>query len=90
METEKPSPPSLLSKAYHDLASYIPASERPDVNKIIQIESNRHLNPSMTEWKGYRFTTPFNAEIVEWHYHNWDPSENDVLIASFPKTEFFC
>lgn len=39
-----------------------------------------------TEWRGHHFAHVFPGETVQYAYENWQPNENDILIASFPKT----
>ncbi|XP_076813617.1 sulfotransferase 1C2-like [Clavelina lepadiformis] len=76
----------VLGKLFNDVANYIPADDRPDVTPLIEDLVKALQAPSVSDWKGHKFAPPFKAETVEWQYNNWQPSEKDVLVASFPKT----
>lgn len=80
----------VLGKLFNDVANYIPADDRPDVTPLIEDLVKALQAPSVSDWKGHKFAPPFKAETVEWQYNNWQPSEKDVLVASFPKTGKIC
>ncbi|CAK8681451.1 sulfotransferase 1C2-like [Clavelina lepadiformis] len=75
-----------IIKVHHALTNYIPAEVRPDVTKLIEGTRKDFASPRFSEWKGHQFSTPSNADKVEWQYSNWDPTENDVLVATYAKT----
>ncbi|XP_076814072.1 sulfotransferase 1C2-like [Clavelina lepadiformis] len=73
-------------KLHYDLVSLIPERLRPDVTELVEKTISEFISPAITEWKGYRFPVRFDASMAEWQYSNWSPTEDDVLIAAYPKT----
>ena len=77
---------AMFMKMQEDVLKFIPENERPDVTDLVKFGGQQFLNPKVTECKGYRIPSPFSAETAKWQYDNWNPSDQDVLVASFPKT----
>ncbi|CAK8681125.1 unnamed protein product [Clavelina lepadiformis] len=73
-------------KLHYDLVSLIPERLRPDVTELVEKTISEFKSPAITEWKGYRFPVRFDASMAEWQNSNWSPTEDDVLIAAYPKT----
>nr|XP_026691622.1 bile salt sulfotransferase-like [Ciona intestinalis] len=59
----------------------------PDIQPLIDYFVESLTQPKLTEWKGYKvYGFGFNADTIKWVYDNWTPWQDDVIVASFPKT----
>ncbi|XP_078489369.1 cytosolic sulfotransferase 3-like [Ciona intestinalis] len=59
----------------------------PDIQPLVDYFVKSITQPKLTEWKGYKvYGFGFNADTIKWVYDNWTPWQDDVIVASFPKT----
>lgn len=66
----------------------LPEEDRPDYDEYVEY-STKILEDSLTvkqEYKGHIIPPIFTAESVKWQYDNWNPTANDVLVSTYPKT----
>ena len=67
-----------------DLFKYLSQEE---LEKIVQAMNEIFTSlKSGQEWKGHVFMPGFSPEMAEFVYHNYEPTDKDVFIASYPKT----
>ena len=67
-----------------DLLKYLSQEE---LGKIVQAMKEMFTSlKSGQEWKGHVFIPGFSPEIAEFFYNNYEPTEKDVFVASYPKT----
>ncbi|XP_078489794.1 sulfotransferase 2A1-like [Ciona intestinalis] len=59
----------------------------PNIQPLVDYFVESAIQPKLTEWKGHKvYGFGFNADTIKWVYDNWTPWQNDVIVASFPKT----
>ena len=71
------------------LDEVVPEEVKPKVKELVSHVLARMKQTELQSMKSrpdYKFFAPFNAEVVEWEWENWQPRKGDVLIVSFPKT----
>ena len=67
-----------------DLLKYLSQEE---LGKIVQAMEEMFTSlKSDQEWKGHVFMPGFSPEVAEFVYNNYEPTDKDVFIASYPKT----
>ncbi|CAK8681052.1 unnamed protein product [Clavelina lepadiformis] len=77
---------AMDTESFQRVVEFLPKDERPDIATLLEERKSRYDNPRVTKLGGYRIPTPCNVDVIKWQHDNWNPSKDDVLIASFPKT----
>jgi len=67
-----------------DLLQYLTEEDLATIDKAIE-EGHCSLK-SGQEWNGHVFLPGFSPEAAEFSYNNFEPTEHDVFIMSYPKT----
>ncbi|XP_076816857.1 amine sulfotransferase-like [Clavelina lepadiformis] len=64
----------------------IPEDIRPNAEVYMDYMKYAFLeNPSLKTWKNYIFQPGFEPETAQFAYNQWEPRDNDVIVATFPK-----
>lgn len=73
---------NMLKKVYE----YIPKDERPVFSDLAKYFKEEFTVPKFLDYKDYRLMPGFSPEMIDLVLNQWEPWENDVIVASFPKT----
>ena len=70
--------------------------ELQDLLKYLTVEDLAKIEESMKntfgslkseeEWNGHVFMPGFSPEMAEYAYNNYEPTDQDVFVVSYPKT----
>ena len=68
------------------LLKYLSAEDLELLTKATQEAFNLSSPIIAQEWRGHLLTSPFSVKMAEYVYNQYEPTQKDVFIMSYPKT----
>ena len=74
----------LNPNEFKDLLKYLKVEDLAKIGKSVRNTFN--ASKSVEEWNGHVFMLGSSPEVAEYVYNNYEPTDQDVFVVSYPKT----